>query len=239
MSCQRIALAFGFIERLKGLFDLDSVARAAQTQIENLGYKSYILARLQLRPGESFKDAVLASTLPSKFVEEYSDRNFVESDPFIPQLIHGNFPVVWRNEILNPGSPAERDLKILRRDLAIDHVCAIPIHGPAGYHGCFAAIGLDHDASSDELSMLHLVAQYTFAAAYSFSAPSDRKFSNLTPRERQVLHWMAQGKSAWEIGKILDISHRTVNEHTQSILAKLNAVKREQAVAIAARERLI
>ena len=62
---------------------------------------------------------------------------------------------------------------------------------------------------------------------------------SLTPREREVLTWVAQGKSAWEIGEILNIGKRTVDEHVQTAARKLDAANRVQAVAIALRERLI
>ncbi len=62
---------------------------------------------------------------------------------------------------------------------------------------------------------------------------------SLTPREREVLWWAAEGKSAWEIGEILGIAKRTVDEHTQKAIRKLGAFNRTQAVAIALRQRLI
>jgi DNA-binding CsgD family transcriptional regulator len=62
---------------------------------------------------------------------------------------------------------------------------------------------------------------------------------SLTPREREVLWWASEGKSAQEIGKILSIATRTVNEHTQKAIRKLSAGNRTQAVAIALRKRLI
>jgi len=70
-------------------------------------------------------------------------------------------------------------------------------------------------------------------------APQAAREHLLTPREREVLWWAAQGKSAWEIGEILHIAKRTVDEHTQKATRKLGAVNRTQAVAIALRERLI
>ena len=69
--------------------------------------------------------------------------------------------------------------------------------------------------------------------------PATANRHSLTPREREVLWWAAQGKSAWEIGEILHISKRTVDEHTQKATRKLGAVNRTQAVAIALRESLI
>ena len=55
----------------------------------------------------------------------------------------------------------------------------------------------------------------------------------LTAREIEVLRWVANGKSAWEIGEILDITKRTVDEHVQTAVRKLGAVNRTHAVALA------
>ena len=68
-------------------------------------------------------------------------------------------------------------------------------------------------------------------------APTEKH--SLTPREREVLAWVAKGKSAWEIGKILHITKRTVDAHTQSASRKLGATNRAQAVVIALLHRLI
>jgi DNA-binding CsgD family transcriptional regulator len=67
--------------------------------------------------------------------------------------------------------------------------------------------------------------------------PNDQ--SNLTAREREVLTWISLGKSAWEIGEILGIAKRTVDEHAQTATRKLGAANRTQAVAIAVRDCLI
>lgn len=71
------------------------------------------------------------------------------------------------------------------------------------------------------------------------SVPAPATDHSLTPREREVLWWAAQGKSASKIGEILHITKRTVDEHTQRAIRKLGAANRTQAVATALRERLI
>ena len=62
---------------------------------------------------------------------------------------------------------------------------------------------------------------------------------SLTPREGEVLTWVARGGSASEIGEILHISKRTVDEHVQRAVRKLGATNRANAVAIAIRDGLI
>jgi NarL family two-component system response regulator LiaR len=61
----------------------------------------------------------------------------------------------------------------------------------------------------------------------------------LTDRELEVLQWLAQGKSNKEIAAALDISERTVKFHVSSILGKLNAGNRTEAVTIAAQRGIV
>jgi DNA-binding CsgD family transcriptional regulator len=57
-----------------------------------------------------------------------------------------------------------------------------------------------------------------------------RHLPGLTARERQVLSWLARGKSAFETAIILDISIFTVRLHIQSIKRKLGATNIPHAV---------
>ena len=61
----------------------------------------------------------------------------------------------------------------------------------------------------------------------------------LSERELQVLQYIANGRSNKEIGQILYISEDTVKGHVRSILTKLDAMGRTEAIAIAARRGLI
>jgi len=61
----------------------------------------------------------------------------------------------------------------------------------------------------------------------------------LTPREKEVLDWVKQGKSSWDISVILSISERTVNFHIHNIMQKLGTINRAQSVAVAAHLGLI
>jgi two-component system, NarL family, response regulator len=61
----------------------------------------------------------------------------------------------------------------------------------------------------------------------------------LSERELQILKEMALGKSNKEIGQVLYISEYTVRNHVRSILKKLNAIGRTEAIAIAAGRGLV
>ena len=55
-------------------------------------------------------------------------------------------------------------------------------------------------------------------------------FDLITPRELEVLQWLAGGKSDRDIGEILGISRRTVHKHLQRIYEKLGVECRTAAV---------
>jgi DNA-binding CsgD family transcriptional regulator len=53
----------------------------------------------------------------------------------------------------------------------------------------------------------------------------------LTPREAEVLAWVARGKTDAEIGLLLGISPRTVDKHLENVFRKLEVSSRAAAVA--------
>jgi two-component system, NarL family, response regulator len=63
--------------------------------------------------------------------------------------------------------------------------------------------------------------------------------AELSERERQFLEFIAQGRSNKEIGQILYIAENTVKTHVKSILTKLDAVGRTEAIAVGIKRGLI
>jgi DNA-binding NarL/FixJ family response regulator len=64
-------------------------------------------------------------------------------------------------------------------------------------------------------------------------------FSELTPREIEVLKEVATGKRNREIAETLFVSEKTIKNHISAILGKLNANDRTEAAMMAARGGLI
>jgi DNA-binding NarL/FixJ family response regulator len=63
--------------------------------------------------------------------------------------------------------------------------------------------------------------------------------SPLTPRETEILNYMAKGYLNKQIANMLDISEQTIKNHVTSILRKLDANARTQAVITAVRRGII
>ena len=66
-----------------------------------------------------------------------------------------------------------------------------------------------------------------------------RDDANLSPRERQILSLLAEGRTQSQIATVLVISSKTVATHIQHILSKLGVQSRAQAVAVAFQRGLV
>jgi NarL family two-component system response regulator LiaR len=64
-------------------------------------------------------------------------------------------------------------------------------------------------------------------------------YEHLTPREIEVLNWIAEGLSNKEIAQKLSVAERTIKSHISNIFQKLHVNDRTQAVVIALQQRLI
>ena len=72
--------------------------------------------------------------------------------------------------------------------------------------------------------------------AASDMLPTRLSTASLTPRETEVLSWIAKGKTNRDVGEILGMSPRTVNKHLEHVFEKLGVETRAAAAALASRE---
>lgn len=71
------------------------------------------------------------------------------------------------------------------------------------------------------LAMQHEVCDEDFAGA---------AHALISNKQREILQWIYQGKTNWEISKILEINEETIKYHVDQVMAKLNVKTRAQAV---------
>ncbi|MEW6104593.1 MAG: LuxR C-terminal-related transcriptional regulator [bacterium] len=99
-----------------------------------------------------------------------------------------------------------------------------------------AGESIEHNKRTEAIFQ-HIVPH--FHQAFIPAISEKQKKGILSQREKEVINWVKEGKTSWEISKILNISERTVNFHLSNIMQKLDAVNRTQAVAVAFEQGLI
>ena len=114
-----------------------------------------------------------------------------------------------------------------------------PLWGPHRFSGISLATSEKTDACSSCSEMPDLITAYcnhfyvVFQRLHQDVSLNNEFFENvyLTPLEKEVLTWAAQGKSDNDIGEIMGMSHYTVNYHLRKIFKRLNAHSRIVAIS--------
>lgn len=93
----------------------------------------------------------------------------------------------------------------------------------------------DYELFENKIKMAWL-AQFSHANMSRILVPkyAPETLITMTLREKEVLRWTAEGKTAYEIGQILQVSERTVNFHINNVVTKLGASNKTQAAVKAA-----
>ena len=118
------------------------------------------------------------------------------------------------------GLPYQTEYRLCRHDKAFSWVVAAG-HPYFDAHGERAGF-IGSNASHEMLTAAHA-----------------RPGSMLTPREREIMKLIAVGKTSGEIGAILGIVPRTVEQHVRSASFKLGTINRVQTVVEAIRRKEI
>ncbi|HEX4781251.1 MAG TPA: helix-turn-helix transcriptional regulator [Usitatibacter sp.] len=177
------------------------------------------------------------------------DRHFYKH-PLV--LAHGrNRAAVTRriSDLVRPGDFRHSALYTdYYRAIRIEHAIAVPIHVHRHELVSFVLNRSGRDFSDRDRDLLESIrpllgnlfrlGREIEGARAAWGVPSiaeNPKVAPLTDRERDVLHWLAGGKTDRDIAAILGISPRTVHKHLQRIYEKLGVETRTAAVARALR----
>jgi DNA-binding CsgD family transcriptional regulator len=96
------------------------------------------------------------------------------------------------------------------------------------------------DVRKELVTVFHLFGHFFHLRLKELVAGQTKKLRpELTPREREVMIWAAEGKTAWETAALLGISERAVRLYSENAMAKLGAHSKAQAVAVAIRNGLL
>lgn len=217
----------------------DGVVDVMQRALARFGFE-YFCINIFPNPDQQLRAVTLANRVPEEWRRIYVKERYADVNPTIRHCRRTGRPFRWNDAPYDPeGEPRVAEFIQRVTDFGLSGGLVFPISEPQRCTGfVWMGVGVEDSVGSD-MPILHLMALYAFDRVRRLRAPSSTGCLPLTVRERDVLAWVAQGKSAWEIGEILGIAARTVNEHVQTACRKLNAANRTQAVVAALRERFI
>jgi DNA-binding CsgD family transcriptional regulator len=222
-----------FIEKSLSLNDDRALFEALQAYVADCGanllsYHIVVENLLKVRVLDGFH----FHSFPTAWVEHYLAKGYFDIDPIITAAMTAREPFRWyevgRLTVLTPEQRAY--LEDMKAFGLVDGL-AVPIFGARGTTAYFgvgsdkAKLNLEH---SDELEIQYACNQ-VHNLFVDMRAARSRPSSALSNREREVLGWVARGKSNAVIGDILGISEHTVDTLVRRCFAKLEVSDRISA----------
>jgi LuxR family quorum sensing-dependent transcriptional regulator len=225
--------AFSLIDELRHLHSPDAVMDGMQQLLGRFGFQTIVVSGLP-GPEQPYDEVVLGRRIPSLWFDLYVEKEYVRSDPIVRHARRTWKPFEWTEvEVDATRDPRAAELMQRRRDFGFHNALVVPTFGSIGVIGFVSMSGADFNVPARDRPVIHILALYAFDRLRELRGEPVGEKLLLTPREREVLTWVARGKSAWQVGKILSIAKRTVDEHVQTACHRLGAENRANAVAIA------
>lgn len=180
----------------------------------------------------------LISNYPNAWTQHYLAHRYDRLDPVIGTAARTGEPFEWGPDLrVAPRSAGCVKFFTEAADFGIRFGLTIPIHDRQRR---LAAVTFATDERRTVFrqsieayrSGLHLMALFFHRQACSALDPERRIDGiKLSPRQFECLEWAARGKSAWDTGRIIGISRRTVLFHLEAAKAKLDVRSMHHAIA--------
>lgn len=217
--------------------EIDIAYQISLNFVKNLGFK-FCAFSITSKALDTHDYILNRNNFPPDWNTQYEQNKFSAIDPIVAHCNHSMLPILWTEDLFSQTPWLWQALQ----QQGLQH----------GWSQSF------HDAESGLYSMLSLARSHCPITAYELyenlgftvfigrhlhalaaktlpkkiSKPSTPR---LSPREVEVLRLSADGKTAYEIAIILNLSERTVNFHVHRAIEKLGVCNKIAAVCAATR----
>lgn len=229
---------------IKSLCDAFEALQHAQTCDElrvemkkfarEMGFEHFVYA-LTINAPSLKQQHYLLNGFPQEWYELYIARGYFKVDPVVRHAQSTTLPAIWTEDRFHDGKSAEFWEEA--RTFGLSCGLSFAVHEQPGVTGIFS-LARDKPLELQAVDMAALIGRAQMFASMLHHAvcridlPKLLPAQNLslTPRERECLRWSADGKTAWEIGQILNIAERTVVFHVNNVIQKMSAANKTQAI---------
>lgn len=229
-------LAFEFCESASSARSVDEASKLILEALKNFGFE-YVTCAAVPPPGASPIPGLLLNNRPAEYLAHYESNRYAQKDPVVTELQFTLSPFSW-GDVASRRKLTREQRKIIGEasEFGAYEGLVIPIATQSGSLSIFAPCGRQPDLSPHARSAVEIIGMAAHQSLRRLQAGARKPLAQgLTPREREVLHWVAIGKTDDEIGEILHVARWTVVQHVENAKKKLNAYRRTLAIVEALR----
>ncbi len=229
------------LQRIPSCATQEELHRAGDACVRRLGYDAWVYAAM---PSGTAETPYICASSPAAWYGRHFQQGHAVADPVFAHCRSHTRPLLWNAD--DPDCDSEQDCPIFFReaaDFGLRNGITVPVHGLGCRWGVLTVASthaVARRASMQRVGEVALTAAYMHEAGHRLAcASADGEAVHLTQREIECLRWTAEGKTGWEISKVLGISERTVVFHLENAARKFGVFGRRQAAARAIALQLI
>ncbi len=228
--------------RIESLYDIGKILLYSSEVCQEQGAirHSYHLTP-QFDAPNSMRSVVYAHGFDPEWLDRYDSCDFRLSDPIPERTMQHGAMLTWvAARDAGPNLPENEAYFAAMKEAGLEHGFGVPLFGPRG-RDAYASFDFGYpvaDVPNEQLGTVRAVSQAAHQRV-CILLDANSKVPELSEREREVLQWVARGKSMTSIAAILDISTDTVKTYTKRVYAKLGASDRVGAIVTALKLGLI
>ncbi|GAB3551448.1 autoinducer-binding transcriptional regulator BpsR [Noviherbaspirillum agri] len=196
----------------------------------------YCAYGIQMPVPVSRPNVALFNNYSDEWRQCYDARGYLAVDPTVRHALRSSLPLLWSDQLFADTPEFWDDA----RKHGLEVGWAQASRDASGTVGLLTLARGAETFTESELAAnqarMSWLGQYVHAAMARLLTPRLAPESRvvLTAREKEVLRWTAEGKTAYEISQILNVAERTVNFHINNIVGKLGTANKTQAAVKAA-----
>lgn len=201
--------------------------------------KGAVMAGYHLMPalGSPIGERVIVRNFgfPQEFADSYDDPVFRATDPIPAIVFEEGRPLSWSAAVANASfTPAQRAFLAVCFHHGLVEGVSMPLYGPDGREG-YLSLAFGHPISKLDMELTLQMQAIAQSAHIRIAKLLEAEFllhAKLSPREREVLQWLARGKSTGDVATIMNLAADTVGTYTRRIYSKLGVNDRIAAVVV-------
>jgi DNA-binding CsgD family transcriptional regulator len=177
---------------------------------------------------------IINNNYPMEWLKVYAESNLFYVDPIIWHNFQSPGAQLWTETYKKYGEKVSQDFIGKSNDFGICYGASGGIYDKlTEVSTIFTFSSSRNRFEQHHKEILSIVAPHLHQAFLRIVKQSHIDLlGSLSEREKEIINWMKEGKTNWEISIILNISENTVKFHIKNIEYKLSAVNKAHAIAI-------
>jgi LuxR family quorum-sensing system transcriptional regulator CciR len=232
--------AFDCIAAMKRATSMDALSATAASLFDQVGLPHFALARF-FKADRTPDVAVLAGSFHGEWSRRYMANRYVRHSHIARELFRTRDPYSWE-DVMRRRSVDEAQKRIREEagEAGLTDGLFTPVRGADGSYTAVVLAGPHPELDDDFIrTSAGVLSAYYASESQRLSSTVPGSSARLSPRQRECLAWVRQGKSSSVIAEILGLSVQTVDEHLAEACRKFGVRTRVQAAVEASLAGLI